>query len=130
MSKVIVKHHQKGKHLKQQQKAQKFEMKDSYFNKKKEEIETRMRGNMKTLREKKNSFTEKMNQKFQRMSDNQRAIDETKHVYKQCLREQHMLRMMDQNENLQKIRRGQTAYKMHLVEKIIEKGNRAKEVTN
>jgi len=40
-----------------------------------------------------------------------------------------MYRMLDHNEKLKKVRRGQSAYKRHLVEKIIEKSNRGREIS-
>ena len=43
-------------------------------------------------------------------------------------KENNMFRQLDHQENLKKLKRGQSAYKRHLVERLIEKGDRAKDV--
>ena len=43
-------------------------------------------------------------------------------------KENNMFRQLDHQENLKKLRRGQSAYKRHLIEKLIEKGDRAKDI--
>jgi hypothetical protein len=40
-----------------------------------------------------------------------------------------MFKFMDQGENLKKVRKGHSAYKRHLVEKIIDKANRGRDVS-
>ena len=39
-----------------------------------------------------------------------------------------MFRQLDHQENIKKLKRGQSAYKRHLIERLIEKGDRAKEI--
>lgn len=45
--------------------------------------------------------------------------------YKQSLRETNMFRHLDQNQNLKRLKRAQSAYKEKLVVKLMEKGQRA-----
>lgn len=40
-----------------------------------------------------------------------------------------MFRQMDHNEQLMKVKRAQSAYKRHLAAKIMEKGNRGRDIS-
>ena len=44
-------------------------------------------------------------------------------------KEENMFKFMDANENLKKVKRGHSAYKRNLVDKIIEKGVRGRDVS-
>ena len=43
-------------------------------------------------------------------------------------KEINMFRQIDHHENIKKLKRGQSAYKRHLIERLIEKGDRAKDI--
>ena len=45
-------------------------------------------------------------------------------------REENMFRRLDHGEKFKRVKRGQSAYKRHLVEKILEKGNRGRDVSD
>ena len=44
-------------------------------------------------------------------------------------KESNIYRMLDHTDKMKKVKRGQSAYKKHLVEKILEKGNRVREIS-
>lgn len=39
-----------------------------------------------------------------------------------------MFKVLDHRENIKKLKRGQSAYKRHLIERLLEKGDRAKDI--
>lgn len=63
------------------------------------------------------------------MDESKRVIENSKYDYSSALKEQNMFKFMDQGENLKKVKRGHSAYKRNLVEKIIEKGQRGRDVS-
>lgn len=43
-------------------------------------------------------------------------------------KENNMYRVLEHQENLKRLRRGQSAYKRHLIERLMEKGDRGKDI--
>ena len=56
-------------------------------------------------------------------------IESSKIDYMSAKKEENMFKFLDQGENLKKIRRGHSAYKRQLVEKIIDKGTRGRDIS-
>ena len=56
-------------------------------------------------------------------------LDSSKLEFMNAKKETHMFKFLDQGENMQKVKRGQSAYKKHLVDKLMVKGNRARDVS-
>jgi hypothetical protein len=56
-------------------------------------------------------------------------LDSSKMEYMNAKKESHMFKFLDQGENMSRVKRGQSAYKRHLVDKLLEKGNRARDVS-
>lgn len=49
--------------------------------------------------------------------------------YMSAKKEENMFKFLDVTENLKKVKRGHSAYKRHLVDKIIEKGARGRDIS-
>ena len=63
------------------------------------------------------------------MTDFKKQMADSKQEYMSAKKEENMFKFMDLGENRQKLKRGQSAYKRHLVDKIIEKGARGKDIS-
>ena len=48
--------------------------------------------------------------------------------YMSLRKENNMYRVLEHQENVKKLKRGQSAYKRHLIERLMEKGDRAKDI--
>ena len=56
-------------------------------------------------------------------------IESSKLDYMSAKKEENMFKFMDQGENLKKLKRGHSAYKRQLVDKIIDKGIRGRDIS-
>lgn len=70
-----------------------------------------------------------LQEKFEKMDNNKRQIDNSKLEYMSAKKEETLFKFMDQGENMSKVKRGHSAYKRHLVDKIIEKGIRGRDIS-
>lgn len=59
------------------------------------------------------------------MDDNLQDINRSINDYKKSLRETNTFRHLDQNQNMKRLKRAQSAYKEKLASKLMEKGQRA-----
>jgi hypothetical protein len=50
-------------------------------------------------------------------------------TFKAVLREQNLIKQMDTSDNLTRLKQGHDAYKLKLVEKLLEKGDRVREIS-
>ena len=65
-----------------------------------------------------------VNNKHKKAEQAKRDLDQSIMEYKTAKKEENQARMQEHNQKLEKIKRGQSAYKVHLVQKMIEKGQR------
>ena len=68
--------------------------------------------------------------KFLRQEESRKNVDHSLHEFMSTKKESNMYRFLDHDEKMQKVRRGQSAYKKNLVDRILEKSNRAREVSD
>lgn len=127
MSKVVVKHYEKNKMLTKQVKENKA--KKDYTMEKKKEGENHHLQNLKHLKMEREEKIQALRSKFDKQEENKKNVTHSLNEFMSAKKESNMYRMFDHNEKMKKIRRGQSAYKKNLVEKIIEKGNRGREIS-
>ena len=63
------------------------------------------------------------------MDESKYMVQNSKLEYMYAKKEESMFKFMDQNENIKKLKRGQSAYKKALVGKILDKANRGRDVS-
>lgn len=127
MNKVVLKHHNKMIKFKKEEKKEK-ELK-MYNEEKKRETELQIKNKQKEINNIRNEKMNMLKQKFAKLDNSKAQLDSSKMEYMNAKRDSHMFRFLDHGENLQRVRRGQSAYKRHLVDKILEKGNRARDIS-
>lgn len=63
------------------------------------------------------------------MDKGKREVEQSILEYKQSLREVNMFKHLDQGENMQRLKRGRSAYREKLAERLIQKGQRALQIS-
>jgi len=74
--------------------------------------------------ERASNYQDRYEQGLQRMDQ----VKLQEQEYTSIRKENNMFKVLDQQENARRLKRGQSAYKRHLIEKLIEKGDRGKEI--
>jgi len=68
--------------------------------------------------------------KFESMDHSKRQVDQSINNYKRSLKELNMYKHIDQDENMQRLRRGRSAYREKLAKQIVQKGQRAAQISS
>ena len=128
MGKVVMKHTEKEKLWKKQAK----EKRDNrlFETEKRLEKEEQKKFKLKELQNVNLDRDRKLKEKFKTMDKGKININKSMVVFQKVLKEQHLFKKMDADENIEKLKRGHSAYKVQLVEKLLEKGMRAREISS
>lgn len=73
--------------------------------------------------------TQSLKVKFQNMDKGVKEVRESINEYKQSLKEFNMFKHIESTENIQRLQRGRSAYRDKLAEKLIQKGQRAMQIS-
>ena len=84
---------------------------------------------MKTLKQNEDERGKMLSKKFNQLDRRQKDLKDQITNYSSAIRESNMFRQMDHSEQLQKVRRAQSAYKRHLAAKIMDKANRGRDIS-
>ena len=72
---------------------------------------------------------EKLQEKFDKIEQQKKNIDSSHLEFMSTKREQNLFKIRDHRKVLNRIQRGQSAKKSALMEKLMEKGNRGREIS-
>lgn len=82
------------------------------------------------IRDARNDKLKGLQKKFDKIDQSKKNLEKSQIDYMSAKREENMFRRLDHGEKFKRVKRGQSAYKRHLVEKILEKGNRGRDVSD
>lgn len=126
MNRVVLKHHDKDAQLVKQAKEQKALR--AYAQASKNEgavaLKSKIHEIARERQERASGYQERYEQGLQRMDQ----VKLQEREYTSIRKENNMFKVLDQQENARRLKRGQSAYKRHLIERLIEKGDRGKEI--
>ena len=125
-TKVTIKRVEKDKHMKKMEKDTRENL-DTKIDERKQKDEHKQ-DTFKEIMNNKKKKEQQWKMKFKNMDKSKDEINHSFAVFKQSLREMNMFKKLDQDCNMDKLKRGRSAYKAQLVESIIEKGSRGKEI--
>ena len=64
------------------------------------------------------------------MEHSKKSLDNSMIEFRSALKETNVFKQLDHEENMKKVRKGQSAYKQLLVDRIMEKSNRGKDISD
>lgn len=127
LNKVVLKHHNK---LLKQKKDEKLQRDERRFQiQKNMENDLMLKQKLKAINDERLEKELALKQKFDKMDNSKKFIDNSKIEFMTAKKEENMFKFMDQGENLNKVKRGHSAYKRQLAERILEKGQRGRDVS-
>lgn len=127
MNKVILKHYKKEQKMRKNNKdAKELAM---FNQEKKIEAQTNFDTKLKNLKQNEDERGKQLSKKFNQLDRRQKDLKDSINNYSSAIKESNMFRQLDHNEQLQKVRRAQSAYKRHLAAKIMDKANRGRDIS-
>ena len=71
---------------------------------------------------------QKLDEKFSKGSEKVVNLRQNGQEFMNLRKENNMFKVLDHQENMKRLKRGQSAYKRHLIERLLEKGDRGKDI--
>mmetsp|Transcript_4715 Transcript_4715/g.8052 ORF Transcript_4715/g.8052 Transcript_4715/m.8052 type:complete len:228 (-) Transcript_4715:321-1004(-) len=113
MNKVVLKHHNKDKQLRLLNRQIKEE--SAMKNEKKLQSMMHVKQNLKHIEEQRKEKMSRLQEKFNKLEMSKRGLDSSMVDYVSAKKESNMYKMMEHEDNLKQVKRGQSAYKRDLI---------------